>query len=1009
MRKPVLVLLLASVALPACAAKRVTVEQLEQLLAADRGKPDAKIAQQLANLEITERLSTARLSRWEAALRGPESRRSLLILADLSAFLAPPAAEIPATAIPDLATQRKIMATVASATTKTISKLPDFFATRDTVFFKDTPPSRRMGTSLIPYERLHPVSRSSDTVLYRDGREEVNPGVEKNKESTAHGLTTSGIFGPILGTVLVDAAQGNLAWSHWEQGEAGPIAVFQFAVTREKSHYEVSFCCVVGESGEEVFRRFAGYHGEIAVDAENGAVLRLTLKADMTAADPLVRSDIMVEYGPVAIGGKTYICPLKSVSISLAPTLPANAFEMQRYRGELLDKDRNLDREHLQTLLNDVAFEQYHVFRVEARILSGDRTQDSPSISSIAPETKDSSSTAPSATVEVGKPSASASAAPAEMAASVSAPASMPENSEPEIQVGKSTSLPDPDLTSVGTRGAGFTIRVISRLVDVGVVAFDKKGHPVTGLAQDNFEVYDNGRKQNVRFFSRSGEESRPEVDDAPDQPARPPVQVLYSNRPADKAHEEGGSGAIGGSITILLIDVGHIAWTDLTYARDQMLKFLQKLPPGERVGLYVQNAQDFQVLVEATEDHALLASTLRRWMPGAQDLARAQEMELRNRQQFDYVLNPADLQSVNGNINVAPDTATGVDPNLRNNGSNPELSAMSVLVGIARHLAAFPGHKNLVWVAGDNVLANWSDKAVGGDKGSKTIDSLAHRAQEALNDAQVSLFPLDASQLDTMAVDPSLKDANVDLSPSVTAPPPSQSGGQGPGRITAEMQQNIHSIQGFIQQLAEATGGRIIRRSGNIAANLNAVVADGHAVYLLGFSPDTPADNQYHQLTVKVVGRRGMMLRYRTGYEYAREPATLKERFHEAVWQSLDQSEIGVSAKIGVSSEGSVLKLSIATKDLAIKQQDERWTDKLDIFLAQRDDEGLNARITGQTLHLTLKSATYAKLMREGLPFDQFIEKVQESGSIRVIVVDGNSGNMGSVTVPVASLRAKN
>ena len=586
-------------------------------------------------------------------------------------------------------------------------------------------------------------------------------------------------------------AQGNLAWSHWEQGEAGPIAVFQFAVTREKSHYEVSFCCVVGESGEEVFRRFAGYHGEIAVDPENGAVLRLTLKADMTAADPLVRSDIMVEYGPVAIGGKTYICPLKSVSISLAPTLPANAFEMQRYRGELLDKDRNLDREHLQTLLNDVAFEQYHVFRVEARILSGDRTQEAPSTASIAPETKDSSSTAPAANVKVGKPPASVSAAPSEPAVPVSAPASMPENSEPEIQVGKSASLPDPDLTSAGTQGAGFTIRVISRLVDVGVVAFDKKGHPVTDLAQDNFEVYDNGRKQSVRFFSRTGGESRPEVDHAPDQPARPPEQVLYSNRPADAAHEEGGSGVERRQHNDSLDRRGPHCMdrSDLCPRSDAEVS--TETPAWRARGPLRANAQDFQVLVEATEDHALLASTLRRWMPGAQDLARAQEMELRNRQQFDYVLNPADLQSVNGNINVAPETATGVDPNLRNNGSNPELSAMSVLVGIARHLAAFPGHKNLVWVAGDNVLANWSDKAVGSDKGSKTIDSFALRAQEALNDAQVSLFPLDASQLETMAVDPGLKDANVDLSPSVTAPPPSQSGGQGPGRITAEMQQD--------------------------------------------------------------------------------------------------------------------------------------------------------------------------------------------------------------------------
>ena len=590
----------------------------------------------------------------------------------------------------------------------------------------------------------------------------------------------------------------------------------------------------------------------------------------------------------------------------------------------------------------------------------------------------------------------------------MSAQPSTPENSEPEIQVGKSAVLLDPASTSVGTQGTGFTLRVISRLVDVGVVAFDKKGHPVTDLTPENFEVYDDGRKQTVRFFSRTGGEPKQEVDRAPDQPAHPPEQVVYSNHPVDRAHKEGGSGAIEDSITILLIDAGHLAWTDLTYARDEMLKFLGKLPPSERVGLYVQNAQNFQVLVEGTRDHALLASALRRWMPNAQDLARAQQMELRNRQQFDDVLNPTDLQSVNGNINVAPDTATGVDPNLRNDGSSPERSAMSVLVGVARHLAAIPGHKNLVWVASDNVLANWSDKAVGSDKGSKTVDSFVLRAQEALNDAQVSVFPLDVSQLETMAVDPGLQNGSIELSPSVTAPPPPQGGGQAPGRIAAEMQQDAHPIQGVIQQLAEATGGRTFRRSSDIAAELNTVVADGRAVYLLGFVPDTPADDEYHQLTVKVAGRRGVMLRYRTGYEYAREPATLKERFEHAVWQPLDLSEIGITANVAPSSEGSVLKLKIATNNLTLKQQGERWNDKLDIFLARRDDEGLHARITAQTLQLTLKSATYAKFLREGLPFDQFLEKVPDSGSIRVIVVDENSGSMGSVTMPVAALRGK-
>jgi len=238
--------------------------------------------------------------------------------------------------------------------------------------------------------------------------------------------------------------------------------------------------------------------------------------------------------------------------------------------------------------------------------------------------------------------------------------------------------------------------------------------------------------------------------------------------------------------------------------------------------------------------------------------------------------------------------------------------------------------------------------------------------------------------------------------------PSQSQQGVAG-GRGSAEMQQDIHPIQGAIQQLAEATGGRIFRRSGDIAVNLNTVVADGRAVYLLGFTPDTSADDKYHLLTVKLTGQRGVMLRYRAGYQYSREPATLKDRFQQAIWKSLDASEIGISANTGAASQGTTLKLNITTNDLALKQQGDRWLDKLDIFLVRRDDEGLHARISEQTLRLILKSETYAKLMREGIPFDQFIEKVQDSGSLRIIVVDENSGSMGSVTVPALALKVKN
>jgi hypothetical protein len=379
MRRLALLLLIAGIALSAVAAKRVTVEQLEQVLAASHGRPDAKVAQQLSNLELTERLNEGRVARWEADLPGPESRQALVALADMSAFLSPPVAEIPDMAAPDLAAQRSLMALTVDYVSKTMHQLPNFSATRNTTSFEDTPP-RQLNTggedvgAFTPYQPLHPVRKSSTTELYRDGQEVVDSGAAKGKgpEAPFVGLTTRGEFGPILDTVLVDAAQGKLAWSHWELGAARPEAVFRYAIPREKSHYEVTFCCVTKEKEYRAFKQLSGYHGEIAVDPANGTILRMTLEADLKPADPIARADMLVEYGPIELGGTTYFCPVKSVSISRAPAQVVHAVRMQRFSSTLVEQNNQSIAEPLQTLLNDVVFDQYHLFRADVRVLTTD-------------------------------------------------------------------------------------------------------------------------------------------------------------------------------------------------------------------------------------------------------------------------------------------------------------------------------------------------------------------------------------------------------------------------------------------------------------------------------------------------------------------------------------------------------------------------------------------------------------------------------------------------------------
>jgi hypothetical protein len=378
MRKLGALIALVGMASPAFAAKRVTVAQLEQTLAAVHGGPDADAARQLSDLELTERLSTAQLSSLETGLPGEKARTALRMLADASAFLDPPAAEILALPAPDLATQRQILDLTVNYVTETVHKLPNFFATRITTSFEGAPEVQSSGAistvgmaSFTAHQPLHPVGISRVTVLYRDGHEVVDAGPEKTRKAqpAAQRLTTAGVFGPVLVTVLVDAAQSKkLAWSHWEQGATGPEAVFSYAVPREMSHYTVNWESLPADQSKgcitrtQSFSKLVPYHGEIAVDPVSGTILRLVLAADMKPDDFTVKSGIAVEYGRVEIGGRSYFGPVKSVSSTLAHS-PLQMDPQGCLWNEALPG--------LKTSLNDVVFEDYHMFRAETRVLAG--------------------------------------------------------------------------------------------------------------------------------------------------------------------------------------------------------------------------------------------------------------------------------------------------------------------------------------------------------------------------------------------------------------------------------------------------------------------------------------------------------------------------------------------------------------------------------------------------------------------------------------------------------------
>ncbi len=348
---------------PEPATRRVTVEQLEQLLDALHSQGDGEVAKQLSTLQLTQRVSDTRLASWTAATHGRKTHQMLKTLADASAFLPPPPAEVVADAPPDAAAQLRLISLAADYLKGTMPKLPNFFAARTTVHYEESAQFNQ-ASSRIDYEPLHATENFKETVLYRNGSEVADAGTTKRRKRNAKDpyLITYGTFGPILGFVRDAIAVPNaLTWSHWEHGPNGTRAVFRYAVPLKRSEYRIMGCCLPGGEGTNGFQALAGYHGEITLDPESGAILRLEAEADIEGFPPIDSSNIMITYGPVEIGGKTFICPVRSVSTmrTRSVTMKMEWDEGFRTYGPYL------------TMLNDISYEDYHMFRGESRMMTG--------------------------------------------------------------------------------------------------------------------------------------------------------------------------------------------------------------------------------------------------------------------------------------------------------------------------------------------------------------------------------------------------------------------------------------------------------------------------------------------------------------------------------------------------------------------------------------------------------------------------------------------------------------
>lgn len=529
------------------------------------------------------------------------------------------------------------------------------------------------------------------------------------------------------------------------------------------------------------------------------------------------------------------------------------------------------------------------------------------------------------------------------------------------------------------------TIRVNTQLVEVDVVV---RGHggPIADLKKDDFTLFDNGKEQKVAFFSVQNPAAR---DAAKISPL--PAGVV-SNRINRAGSETAGA-------TVLLWDALNSEMQDQAWVRNQVMKYLQTMRPGDPVAVYLLT-KSLKVVQDFTGDPSRLIQAMAH--TGAEQSADLSAPDLTDLvSQIDNPLLAADAAQA-ASLAAMQDLAQATAAEMTDYAMRDRVYVTkAALQAIAEHLSGMPGRKKLAWISGSFPAYTLDQRnRVGAtqieiqDFGPQINESI-----RALNAANVAVYPIDPRAL------------NTGFSMAKPAGDPRKPGVPG---VTEATPAGL-TLTGLdtMNLLASGTGGHAYYGTNDLVGVMKDVIEDDQVSYRLAFYPsDGKLDGSYHNLGVKVA-RKGSAkvdeVRFRKGY-YAMDTKTYsnglwREELNELMLNPLEATRLGmrVSAAPVPTPKGVYnLEVTLDLEDLHLEKVKDRWV--ANIAFGTMLSPSASTKGTLETIRLSLTEDRLRAGLQNGYRLRRKVVLSDFSGTMRVAIEDISTGAIGSVRVPVGA-----
>jgi VWFA-related protein len=539
------------------------------------------------------------------------------------------------------------------------------------------------------------------------------------------------------------------------------------------------------------------------------------------------------------------------------------------------------------------------------------------------------------------------------------------------------------DLTIVRHASANDEPRVEFRsesiLIQVPVVVGDKSGNHVHGLSKESFTILEGGKEQKIATF----EELTASND-----------KVIVPTAPAGQFRNLTLEGANPRNVVVVALDTVNTPFLDQAYGRKELVKFLaNNVDSGQVLALMLITSRGLRVVHGLTGDPAQLMAALKKASaevtpietlgPEAQADAATGYMPVTV---FSPYADP--LNAIDSFVEYGDAVEAGF---LQQNAIE---TTMNAFLGIAWSLSGVPGRKSLIWATGGFPFSIDSPSTVPGGY----LSELYERTMLALNDAQVSVYPVDVRGLVNVSIF-----AEGARSGSVTGLNASR---QLSNRMWLH-QSKIDTLNDF----ADMTGGKAFYNTNDLAGSFKRAADDAGSYYMIGYYLDTHNNKPgWRKLQVKV-GKKDVEVRSRTGFfvtNASMNPLISRDRdLGYALHSPIEGTGVPVTVQwLSVSADGDKKKaVFMAHMPAGSLSFDPAGHDQLNFdfaALAYNDKDGKEAGQASQRFTKPVPEAQVASVHANGVAFRNSLELAPGKYTVRFVVRDNVNGKVGSVTAPL-------